>query len=187
MLSSCRDSYWTEKDSFTLPVSEAFRYCYLFGGQILPSDGKIVMQCDWGKHAWIKEGKVVPLRSIEAHLGDRRYLLLFLNPGTGRGWVVSITPRPRFTSWERAPGTHCTGGWVGPRASLDAEVSGKTLCPCRRSNPGRPVRSQTLGWLSYPAQACMDSHKYHLALIRRCANADSFLVFHKQASRHTSS
>jgi hypothetical protein len=58
--------------------------------------------------------------------------------------VVSITPRPRFTPGERAPGTHCTGGWVGPRDGLHAEVRGKTLCLCRGSNPGRPVRSQTL-------------------------------------------
>jgi hypothetical protein len=54
-------------------------------------------------------------------------------------------PQPRFT-----PGTHWTGGWVGPRAGLDAEVRRKTLCLCRGSNPGRPVRSQTLYWLSYP-------------------------------------
>jgi hypothetical protein len=47
-------------------------------------------------------------------------------------------------------GTHCTGGWVGPRAGLDAETRRKILCPCRGSNPGRPVRSQSLYWLSYP-------------------------------------
>jgi hypothetical protein len=35
--------------------------------------------------------------------------------------------------------THWTGGWVGPRAGLDTEVRGKILCPCRRSNPVRPV------------------------------------------------
>jgi hypothetical protein len=39
---------------------------------------------------------------------------------------------------ERTPGTHCTGGWVGPRAGLDTEDRGKILCPCRRSNPDRP-------------------------------------------------
>jgi hypothetical protein len=78
-------------------------------------------------------------------------LLLFLDLGTRRGWVVSIMPRPRFTPGQRAHGTHCTGGWVGPRAGLDAETRGKILCPCRGSNPGRPVRSQSLYWLSYPA------------------------------------
>jgi hypothetical protein len=33
---------------------------------------------------------------------------------------------------------------VGPRAGLDAEARGKILCLCRGSNPGRPVRSQSL-------------------------------------------
>jgi len=32
------------------------------------------------------------------------------------GWVVNVTSRP-FYPLER-PGTHCTGGWVGPRAGL---------------------------------------------------------------------
>jgi hypothetical protein len=27
------------------------------------------------------------------------------------------------------PGTHCTGGWVGPRAGLDTETRGKILPP----------------------------------------------------------
>jgi len=33
--------------------------------------------------------------------------------------------------WER-PGTHCTGGWAGPRASLD----GRKISPHRDSIPG---------------------------------------------------
>jgi hypothetical protein len=31
----------------------------------------------------------------------------------------------------KVPGTHSTGGWMGPRASLDAEATGKFLCLCR--------------------------------------------------------
>jgi hypothetical protein len=57
---------------------------------------------------------------------------------------------------ERTPGTHCTGGWVGLRAGLDTEVRGKILCPLpgiKPRSPGRPVRSQTLYWLSYPAHS----------------------------------
>jgi len=53
-----------------------------------------------------------------AHRGSRSIALLFLNYSTRR-WVrgqrhalATIYP------WERA-GTHCTGGWVGPRASVD--------------------------------------------------------------------
>jgi hypothetical protein len=52
--------------------------------------------------------------------GEEVQLLLILNLGTKWGWVVSVTPRPRFTPGERTPGTHWTGGWVGPRAGLDA-------------------------------------------------------------------
>jgi hypothetical protein len=47
------------------------------------------------------------------------------------------------------PGIHSIGGWVGPRAGLDAGAKRKILCPCRGSNPDRPVRSQTLYCLSY--------------------------------------
>jgi hypothetical protein len=57
--------------------------------------------------------------------------------------------RPHFTSGERTPGTHWTGGWVDPRAGLDAEARREILCPCRGSNSGRPVRSQSLYRLSY--------------------------------------
>jgi hypothetical protein len=46
--------------------------------------------------------------------GGRGIALPILNLGTRRGWVVSTTPPP-FYPRER-PGTHCTGGWVGPTA-----------------------------------------------------------------------
>jgi hypothetical protein len=63
----------------------------------------------------------------------------------GGEWSAS-RPGRAFT-----PGTHCTRGWVDPRAGLDTEDRGKILCPCRGSNPARPARSQTLYCLSYPA------------------------------------
>jgi hypothetical protein len=51
----------------------------------------------------------------------------------------------RFTHGEeRAPGTHWIGGWVGPRAVLDAVVKRKIPSPCRDSNPDHPARSPTL-------------------------------------------
>jgi hypothetical protein len=55
------------------------------------------------------------------------------------------------------PGTHCTGGWVGPRAGLDTEATGKNPLPppgIEPRSPGRPARSQTLYWLRYPAHIC---------------------------------
>jgi hypothetical protein len=55
--------------------------------------------------------------------------------------------RLRFIAGERTPGTHWTGGWVGPRAGLDTEARGKILSPLPGVEPrllGRPARSQTL-------------------------------------------
>jgi hypothetical protein len=78
------------------------------------------------------------------------------------GWVVSITPRPHFSSREMTPGTHCTGGWVGLRARLDTEARGKILSPLPQIKPWspcRPAHSQTLYWLSYPA------HKEELQIV----------------------
>jgi hypothetical protein len=72
--------------------------------------------------------EVFSLRAVE--------LLLVLYLVCRWGWVVSITPRPRFT-----PGTHCTGGWVG--------LTTKNFLPLSGSNRSRPVRSQTLYRLSY--------------------------------------
>jgi hypothetical protein len=34
----------------------------------------------------------------------------------------------RHAPGERTPGTHCTGGWVVPKAGLDTEARIKTLC-----------------------------------------------------------
>jgi hypothetical protein len=48
---------------------------------------------------------------------------------------------------EKTHGTHCTGGWVGPRAAVDTEAGGKVLSPPSRIEPrslGRLARSQTL-------------------------------------------
>jgi hypothetical protein len=42
---------------------------------------------------------------------------------------------------EWTPGTHCTGGWVGPRAGLDTEDRGKIFCPVVQS----VVRQYTTG------------------------------------------
>jgi hypothetical protein len=51
--------------------------------------------------------------------------------------------------YPRGKDTHWIGGWVGPRAGLDAGDRRKIHCPCRGSNPGRPARGQTLYCLSY--------------------------------------
>jgi hypothetical protein len=71
----------------------------------------------------------------------------------GGEWSAS---RPgRFTSRERAPGTHWIGGWVGPRSVLDAVVKRRIPSPRRESNPRTPIVqsvTQSLYRLSY--QGC---------------------------------
>jgi hypothetical protein len=52
--------------------------------------------------------------------------------------MVSFTPRLLYPQ-ERAPSTHWIGGWVGPRAVLDAVVKRKILIPRRKSNPRIPI------------------------------------------------
>jgi hypothetical protein len=62
--------------------------------------------------------------------GEEVQLLFTLDLGTRWVWVVSVTPRPRFSHGERTCGTNCTGGWVGPRAGLDTEAKGKFCWFC---------------------------------------------------------
>jgi hypothetical protein len=45
----------------------------------------------------------------------------------------------RFAPRERAPGTDWIGGWVGPRAVLDAVVKKKIPNLRRKSNPRTPI------------------------------------------------
>jgi hypothetical protein len=76
-------------------------------------------------------------------------LLLILDLGTRWGWVVSVTPRPRFTPG-RDPRYPLDTGWVGARSDLDIEAGEKSSLPLPGSNPDRAVCSQTLYWQSCP-------------------------------------
>jgi hypothetical protein len=72
---------------------------------------------------------------------------------------------------------------VDSRAGLDIVEKIKIYCTCRKSNPGRPDRSSTLYWLSYPRHlpggneeiqklaSCFNSYKgSHTARHRYCGN-----------------
>ena len=55
---------------------------------------------------------------MKAQRGNRGISTLSLTSALdGGGW---LTPCPEhFTPGEKRPGTHCTGGWVGPKAGLN--------------------------------------------------------------------
>jgi hypothetical protein len=70
---------------------------------------------------------------MEAYWGSGGIALRFFDLGTRYRRVISFTPR-RFTFRESAPGIHWIGGWVGPRAGLDAVMKRKIPSTYRESN-----------------------------------------------------
>ena len=81
----------------------------------------------------------------------RGLALLLHDRGTRREWVVSITSRPHFTPGQR-PGTHFTGGWVGPRAGLDGRKISST--PGFDPRAVQPI-AQSLYRMNYGTQYCI--------------------------------
>jgi hypothetical protein len=76
---------------------------------------------------WYYLGKRSPYnKPPRAQRGSRTIARLILDLGARKGWMVSTTPRPLYPRVR--PGTHCTGGWVGPRVVLDV---------CEKSRPHR--------------------------------------------------
>ena len=98
---------------------------------------RLKCQMDVQRMTVSKKVKVTPVRALRlctgrtAHSGSRGIALLFHCHGTRRGEGLASRPGG-FSSRERI-GTHCTGGWVGPRVGLDR--CGKYR-PHRESIPG---------------------------------------------------
>jgi hypothetical protein len=69
--------------------------------------------------------------------------------------------RPRFSPGERTPGTHCTGGWVGPRAGLDTEARGKITCLCQGIEPRSVVQSVARHYTDWATQLTIKRYSTH--------------------------
>jgi hypothetical protein len=80
---------------------------------------------------------------MEAYWGVEVQLHEFLTPAPDAGeWSAS---RPgRSAPRDRGPGTHWTGGWVGPIAGLDAMVKRKISAFAGTRTPDHPARSPAL-------------------------------------------
>ena len=99
---------------------------------------------------WVKFTLVQALRLCTrrtAHRGSRGIALLFLDRGTRRGRVVSITPRPLFTSGKEPVPILQETGWASGPVWTGAE----NLVPTGIWSADRPARSQSLYRLSYRA------------------------------------
>jgi hypothetical protein len=73
--------------------------------------------------------------------------ILFSDLGTGRGWGVSVTPRPLSTPSKDPVPIVQEAGWAPESIWTGAE----NLAPTGIRSPIRPARSQSLYLLSYPA------------------------------------
>jgi hypothetical protein len=79
---------------------------------------------------------------------DRRYSSYSFSTSAldGGEWSASRFGRA-LPPGKGPPGANCTGGWVGPRAGVDTEVSVNILSPLpgiEPRSPGRPVCIQAL-------------------------------------------
>jgi hypothetical protein len=132
---------------------------------------------------WVLTIKAVPLHAMKAPVGRGGIDPTHSRPRHLMGWVVSVTPRPPFSPGERTPGTHWTGDWVGPRAGMNTEATGKILSPLpgiKPKSPSRPARSQTPYWLGYPARVLTVLHiisQQYLFVLEICAGTSFRIVW----------
>jgi hypothetical protein len=103
------------------------------------------------------KGKGHPITGHEGPRG-RGVALLILDLGARRGWVVSTMPWPLYP--REKPGTHCTGGWVGPRAGLDV----RKISPPPGFDPWtiQPVASPYTDWATWPTEVEVDKSSSYL-------------------------
>ena len=103
-------------------------------------------------HLFINKRKNVKwsrYRPAVAQRVGRCIALLFHDRGTRRGWVVSSTPRPHFTTGKDPVPILQEAGWApGP------VWTGGISRPHRDSIMDRPARSQSVYRLSYRAHIC---------------------------------
>ena len=115
-----------------------------------------------------------PYRPGVAQKVGRGIALLFHDRGTRRGWLSGQQHAPAVLYSRERPGTHFTGGWVGPRAGLD----GRKISPHRHSIPDRPARNQSLYRLSYPAHVCVYIYIYVCVCVCVCMCVCRYLFQH---------
>jgi hypothetical protein len=99
----------------------------------------------WEYIGTLNKGKVDPLRSIGAHLGDRRYSSYsFLTSALEGGeWSASRPGRALPPGKEPPVPIVQEAGWA-PEPVWTQRLEERSSASVGRSNPGRPIHSQTL-------------------------------------------
>ena len=113
-------------------IKRVCRRCFVWGS----GSKRVKVKVKWSRY-----------RPSVAQTVGRGIALLFHDRGTRRGWVVSSTPRPHFTTAKDPVPILQEAGW----APWPVWAGGKSR-PHRDSIPDRPAPSQSLYRLSYPAQ-----------------------------------
>jgi hypothetical protein len=90
--------------------------------------------------------KVHPCTGRTAHRGSRGIALPYHDHDTRRGWGVSVTPRPLFTSRKGPVPIVEEAGWAPGLVWSGVE----NLAPTRIRSPDRPACSHLLYRLRYP-------------------------------------
>jgi hypothetical protein len=138
-----RRHYWlwrmAERYDCTLTMRESLHH-----GRLTPSRYRYQEALDTSRYS---KAKAVPLHAMQALGGGggrRDIALIHSRPrhNMGVSGQRHAPARPCFSFGERTIGTHCTGGWVGPRAGLDTETTENPLASAgnrtliaRSSNP----------------------------------------------------
>jgi hypothetical protein len=86
---------------------------------------------------------------LKHRVGREFKLYSFFNVGARWGSMISATPRSLGLR-ETVPGTHCTGGWVGPRPVWTGVEKGKCLVDTEVRTSNRAARSESLYRLLNP-------------------------------------
>jgi hypothetical protein len=105
---------------------------------------------------------------------ERKYSSYLFSTSALDGGEWSASHPGRALALEKGP--HCTGGWVGPRAGLDTEATGKILSPLPRieldSPVVRPVARQKLYNMK---ENCYDTEIFCIKIMREYDKTKLFL------------
>jgi len=120
-------------------------------------------KCEETLWAWYPHcvSKFHPKQAMKALSGSGFISTLSLT--SALGVCGCSTPRSGCFTRGKRPGTHCTGGWVGPRAGMDEYWKS---CPTGLRSSDRPAGSESLYRLSYPGSHPLDE-AHHKRIMKR--------------------